>query len=83
MCTRSYPECSVYGEGCGADGECDMDSSTENGNNSDSLDPTRRHGSVTAKSDYLSDYKWMSSYMMKTVCGSVSFVPKKEMKRQL
>ncbi|XP_075936147.1 rab11 family-interacting protein 4A isoform X1 [Anarhichas minor] len=44
MCTRSYPECSVYGEGCGPDGECDMDSSAENGNGSDSLHPTRRHG---------------------------------------
>ncbi len=48
MCTRSYPECSVYGEGCGADGECDMDSSTENGNSSDSLDPTRQDRSVPA-----------------------------------
>ncbi|TKS92350.1 Rab11 family-interacting protein 4A [Collichthys lucidus] len=44
MCTRSYPECSAYGEGCGADGECDMDSSGENGNSSDSLDPTRQDG---------------------------------------
>ncbi|XP_049416180.1 rab11 family-interacting protein 4A isoform X1 [Epinephelus fuscoguttatus] len=42
MCTRSYPECSVYGDGCGADGECDMDSITENANSSDSLDPTRQ-----------------------------------------
>ncbi|XP_023281955.1 rab11 family-interacting protein 4A-like [Seriola lalandi dorsalis] len=42
MCTRSYPECNVYSEGCGADGECDMDSSTENTNSSDSLDPTRK-----------------------------------------
>ncbi|XP_062295115.1 rab11 family-interacting protein 4A [Scomber scombrus] len=41
MCTRSYPECSVYGEGNGADGECDMDSSTENANSSDCLDPTQ------------------------------------------
>ncbi|XP_008283951.1 rab11 family-interacting protein 4A [Stegastes partitus] len=41
MCTRSYPECT---EGCGADGECDMDSSTENANSSDSLDPTRQDG---------------------------------------
>ncbi|XP_054464282.1 rab11 family-interacting protein 4A isoform X1 [Anoplopoma fimbria] len=39
MCTRSFPECSVYGEG-----ECDMDSSAENGNSSDSLDPRRRDG---------------------------------------
>lgn len=46
MCTRSYPECSVYGEG--ADGECDMDSSTENTNSSDSLDPTRQNRSVPA-----------------------------------
>ncbi|KAM6966395.1 rab11 family-interacting protein 4A isoform 1-T1 [Tautogolabrus adspersus] len=42
MCTRSYPECSAFGEGCGADGEVDMDSSAENANSSDSLDPTRR-----------------------------------------
>uniref|UniRef100_A0A8C4IP18 Rab11 family-interacting protein 4A n=1 Tax=Dicentrarchus labrax TaxID=13489 RepID=A0A8C4IP18_DICLA len=33
--------CFAYGEGCGADGECDMDSSAENGNSSDFLDPTR------------------------------------------
>ncbi|XP_070778626.1 rab11 family-interacting protein 4A-like [Enoplosus armatus] len=45
MCTRSYPECSAYGgEGCGADGECDMDSSAENGNGLDSLDPMRQSG---------------------------------------
>ncbi|KAM9345930.1 rab11 family-interacting protein 4A [Symphorus nematophorus] len=42
MYTRPYPECSVYGEGCAADGECDMDSSTENGNSSDSLDPAQQ-----------------------------------------
>ncbi|XP_071330936.1 rab11 family-interacting protein 4A [Trachinotus anak] len=42
MCTRSYPECTVYSEGCGADGECDMDSSTENTNSSESLDPARK-----------------------------------------
>ncbi|XP_076608194.1 rab11 family-interacting protein 4A isoform X1 [Chaetodon auriga] len=42
MCTRSYPECSVYGESCGADGECEMDSSAENASSSDSLDPTRQ-----------------------------------------
>uniref|UniRef100_A0A3Q0S2N9 RAB11 family interacting protein 4 (class II) a n=1 Tax=Amphilophus citrinellus TaxID=61819 RepID=A0A3Q0S2N9_AMPCI len=41
MCTRSYPE-STYAEGSGADGECDMDSSTENANSSDSLHPTRQ-----------------------------------------
>ncbi|KAM7372581.1 hypothetical protein PAMP_009739 [Pampus punctatissimus] len=52
MCTRSYPECSVYGEGCGADGECDMDSSTENTNNSDSLDPTRQDRSGKTISMY-------------------------------
>lgn len=51
MCTRSYPECSVYGEGGGADGECDMDSSTENASSSDSLDPTRHDRSVTAASE--------------------------------
>uniref|UniRef100_A0A3P8NL89 Uncharacterized protein n=1 Tax=Astatotilapia calliptera TaxID=8154 RepID=A0A3P8NL89_ASTCA len=37
MCTRSYQESTC------ADGECDMDSSTENGNSSDSLHPTRQH----------------------------------------
>lgn len=41
MCTRSYPE-SAYAEGSGADGECDMDSSTENANSSDSLHPTQQ-----------------------------------------
>ncbi|TNN49025.1 Rab11 family-interacting protein 4A [Liparis tanakae] len=44
MCTRSYPECSAYGEGCSTDGECAMDSSAENGNGCDSLDPRRRDG---------------------------------------
>ncbi|XP_056262646.1 rab11 family-interacting protein 4A [Pseudoliparis swirei] len=44
MYTRSYPECSAYGEGSSADGECAMDSSAENGNGCDSLDPRRRHG---------------------------------------
>ncbi|XP_040047090.2 rab11 family-interacting protein 4A isoform X1 [Gasterosteus aculeatus] len=43
MCTRSYPECGAYGEGA-TDGECDMDSSAENGNSSDSLRPRRRDG---------------------------------------
>lgn len=48
MCTRSYPEGSGYGEG--ADGVCDMDSSAENANSSDTLMPTRkaRSRSVTA-----------------------------------
>uniref|UniRef100_A0A665UBF7 RAB11 family interacting protein 4 (class II) a n=1 Tax=Echeneis naucrates TaxID=173247 RepID=A0A665UBF7_ECHNA len=32
MCTRSYPECNTYSEGCSADGECDMDSSNDNTN---------------------------------------------------
>lgn len=47
MCTRSYPECGAYGEGA-TDGECDMDSSAENGNSSDSLRPRRRDGYVPA-----------------------------------
>ncbi|XP_035471227.1 rab11 family-interacting protein 4A isoform X1 [Scophthalmus maximus] len=47
MCTRSYPECSAYSEGSGADGECYMDSSTENGNSSDSLNPTRKDSHLT------------------------------------
>ncbi|XP_018553932.2 rab11 family-interacting protein 4A, partial [Lates calcarifer] len=42
MCTRSYPECRVYSEGCGADGECDMDSSTENTNGSTFWTQTRK-----------------------------------------
>nr|XP_020463987.1 rab11 family-interacting protein 4A-like [Monopterus albus] len=42
MCTRPYPECSVYSEGCGADGECDMDSSTENANSTVSLNPAQQ-----------------------------------------
>uniref|UniRef100_A0A674NLA0 RAB11 family interacting protein 4 (class II) a n=1 Tax=Takifugu rubripes TaxID=31033 RepID=A0A674NLA0_TAKRU len=40
MCTRSYPECGGYNDG--ADGECDMDSTAENGNSPDSVDPTRQ-----------------------------------------
>lgn len=40
MCTRSYPEGSAFGEG--ADGVCDMDSSAENANSSDSLIPPRK-----------------------------------------
>lgn len=46
MCTRSYPECDVYGEG--ADVECDMDSSAENANSSDSLNSTQPDRSVSA-----------------------------------
>ncbi|XP_040918957.1 rab11 family-interacting protein 4A isoform X3 [Toxotes jaculatrix] len=51
MCTRSYPECNGYSEGCGADGECDMDSSAENANSSDSLDPARKD-----RSEQFEDY---------------------------
>lgn len=40
MCTRSYPECGGYNDA--ADGECDMDSTAENGNSPDSVDPTRQ-----------------------------------------
>ncbi|XP_042361443.1 rab11 family-interacting protein 4A [Plectropomus leopardus] len=50
VCTRSYPECSGYGKGCSADGECDMDSSTENANSSDSSTQQDSHpiGSASA-----------------------------------
>uniref|UniRef100_A0A8D3CIB6 RAB11 family interacting protein 4 (class II) a n=1 Tax=Scophthalmus maximus TaxID=52904 RepID=A0A8D3CIB6_SCOMX len=37
----------AYSEGSGADGECYMDSSTENGNSSDSLNPTRKDSHLT------------------------------------
>lgn len=72
MCTRSYPECSVYGEDCGADGECDMDSSAENTNSSDSLDPTRQDRLVKkylkTKSDVDTSVDYtVWSYMMKTL----------------
>ncbi|XP_034567430.1 rab11 family-interacting protein 4A isoform X1 [Notolabrus celidotus] len=40
MCTRSYPDCS-------ADGEVDMDSSAENANSSDCLEPTRQNGRLS------------------------------------
>eukprot|EP00066_Takifugu_rubripes_P012647 XP_011601913.1 PREDICTED: rab11 family-interacting protein 4A-like [Takifugu rubripes] len=45
MCTRSYPECGGYNDG--ADGECDMDSTAENGNSPDSVDPTRQVSQMT------------------------------------
>uniref|UniRef100_A0A7N6F6U9 FIP-RBD domain-containing protein n=1 Tax=Anabas testudineus TaxID=64144 RepID=A0A7N6F6U9_ANATE len=45
LCTQSYPDCSAYGEVCGADGECEMDSSTENANTSNTLEPTRQNWS--------------------------------------
>lgn len=47
MCTRPYPECNTCSEGCGTDGECDMDSSSENINCSDSLNPKRKSRWVT------------------------------------
>ena len=50
MCTRAYPVSTVYAEG--ADGECDMDSSTENANSSDSLNPRRQDRSVAAISEF-------------------------------
>lgn len=76
MCTRSYPECSVYGEG--ADGECDMDSSTENANSSDSLNSTRPERSVTAIPG-----SWpycVRGYMMRIVCICIIFFMWKEIK---
>ncbi|KAM6905151.1 rab11 family-interacting protein 4A [Xenentodon cancila] len=52
MCTRSYPECSAYTEGRGAEVECDMDSSSENANSSDTLDTSQNeshlNGSASA-----------------------------------
>ncbi|XP_075879782.1 rab11 family-interacting protein 4A isoform X1 [Nelusetta ayraudi] len=51
MCTRSYPEGSAYGEG--ADGVCDMDSSAENSNSSDSLIPTRK---ARSREEQFEDY---------------------------
>ncbi|CAG05939.1 unnamed protein product, partial [Tetraodon nigroviridis] len=42
MCTRSYPECGGYHDG--ADGEYEMDSTAENGNSPESVDPTRQNG---------------------------------------
>ncbi|XP_068433964.1 rab11 family-interacting protein 4A isoform X2 [Clinocottus analis] len=64
MCTRSYPECNAYSEGCGADGECDMDSSAENGNGCDSLDPRRRagHQMVSASASVISSEEQFEDY---------------------
>lgn len=45
VCTRSY--CSSCSDAA-ADGECDMDSSAENGNGSDSLNPTLQRSLPTA-----------------------------------
>ncbi|XP_029014855.1 rab11 family-interacting protein 4A [Betta splendens] len=42
MCTQSYPDFDGYGERSSAEKECDMDSSTENGNALDSLDPGKQ-----------------------------------------
>ncbi|XP_028254686.1 rab11 family-interacting protein 4A-like [Parambassis ranga] len=61
MCTRSYPECSAYSEGCSADGECDMDSSAENGNSSDSLGP-RRHLIGSASASVISEEEQFEDY---------------------
>ncbi|KAK2893223.1 rab11 family-interacting protein 4A isoform X1 [Channa argus] len=63
MCTQSYPECSVYG-GCGADGECDMDSSAENGNSSDSLEPTHQdsHQICSASASIISGEEQFEDY---------------------
>ncbi|KAM4634634.1 rab11 family-interacting protein 4A isoform 2-T2 [Polymixia lowei] len=47
MCTRPYPECSVYQQGGGGgDGECDMDSSAENGNGMNLSDTGRGRRSL-------------------------------------
>ncbi|XP_039979924.1 rab11 family-interacting protein 4A [Xiphias gladius] len=64
MCTRSYPECNVYSEGCGADGECDMDSSTENTNSSDCLDPTQKDSGriVSASASVISGEEQFEDY---------------------
>uniref|UniRef100_A0A3Q4ARH2 Uncharacterized protein n=1 Tax=Mola mola TaxID=94237 RepID=A0A3Q4ARH2_MOLML len=48
MCTRAYPVSTMYAEG--ADGECDMDSSTENANSSGSLNPRRQDSHLTPDS---------------------------------
>ncbi|KAL3987708.1 hypothetical protein ACER0C_014823 [Sarotherodon galilaeus] len=58
MCTRSYQESTC------ADGECDMDSSTENANSSDSLHPTQQRrrligsasASVISREEQFEDY---------------------------
>lgn len=58
MCTRSYQESTC------ADGECDMDSSTENANSSDSLHPTQQRSrligsasaSVISREEQFEDY---------------------------
>uniref|UniRef100_A0A674MS38 RAB11 family interacting protein 4 (class II) a n=1 Tax=Takifugu rubripes TaxID=31033 RepID=A0A674MS38_TAKRU len=60
MCTRSYPECGGYNDG--ADGECDMDSTAENGNSPDSVDPTSQmtcstSASVISGEEQFEDYE--------------------------
>jgi len=46
MCTRPYPECTVFSEGYGADGDCDTDNITQNANNSEALDTSLQDRSV-------------------------------------
>uniref|UniRef100_A0A4W6C1H6 RAB11 family interacting protein 4 (class II) a n=1 Tax=Lates calcarifer TaxID=8187 RepID=A0A4W6C1H6_LATCA len=71
MCTRSYPECRVYSEGCGADGECDMDSSTENTNGSDFLDPTRKDSTLYTHGSLLFYFKCNPSHLTCSASASV------------
>uniref|UniRef100_A0A3P8W8A7 RAB11 family interacting protein 4 (class II) a n=1 Tax=Cynoglossus semilaevis TaxID=244447 RepID=A0A3P8W8A7_CYNSE len=64
MCTRPYPECNTCSEGCGTDGECDMDSSSENINCSDSLNPKRKssHPAGSASASVISGEEQFEDY---------------------
>ncbi|XP_068193549.1 rab11 family-interacting protein 4A-like [Antennarius striatus] len=62
MCTRSYPECSAYGDGCGTDGDCDMDSSTENSNSSRCLNPTQQSRIGSASASVISGEEQFEDY---------------------
>ncbi|KAK5855682.1 hypothetical protein PBY51_007340 [Eleginops maclovinus] len=59
MCTRSYPDCNAYGEGC-ADGECAMDSSAESG--CDSLRPARRDSRLMGSASVISREEQFEDY---------------------
>ncbi|KAL6103602.1 rab11fip4 [Pungitius sinensis] len=61
MCTRSYPESGACGEGA-TDGECDMDSSTENGHSSNSLGPRRRDGRPIGSASAISGEEQFEDY---------------------
>ncbi|KAM4531523.1 rab11 family-interacting protein 4A isoform 2-T2 [Odontesthes bonariensis] len=64
MCTRPYPECTVFSEGYGADADCDTDNLTQNANNSETLDtsPQDSHLIGSASASVISGEEQFEDY---------------------